>query len=296
MIGLINKNFNQDDYILGVVDKPVLNESGDWSDFLPKKEIQKDQWGDSFGCVSFSALNCIEILFKFNKDQKNFSDRYTIVKSNTIPKFGNSVKNVAESIRKDGVVLEEDYRFKSNTEEEFYQQIPVEVEKKSFKIPVLWEYVKFYNKDVIKRNEKIADSLKYGPIQACVFAWGEKKGSIYQKNDKNQNHCVTIFSAKKGEYFKVFDHYENDIKFLAWDFNFGACLMFSLDGVVNIAKKYKNKLFKNPTSPKVYYSNGEKIAWIENEEKFKFGNSSGWFGSFSDVIDVIEPVKEDLIF
>lgn len=295
MYGLLNKSFNQEDYLLGVVDKKILNQDRNWVKYLPTKEIQRLQWGDTYGCVSFSALNCIETLFKFNGEHKNFSDRFTIVTSGTVPRFGNGMRTVAESIRKDGVLLENEYTLSSKTEEEFYQPIPEEIKNKAFKLPISWEYIKYYNEGENRAN-RILEALAYAPIQAAVNLSVPPVNNIYLKNDKNQNHCVTIFNAKQNEYFEIYDHYEKDIKRLSWDFNFGACIIFSLEGVVDVAKKYAFKLFKNPNSPKVYFSNGEKIAWIENENKFHFATKSKWIGTFNDVIDVVEEIKEDLIF
>ncbi len=63
-----------------------------------------------------------------------------------------------------------------------------------------------------------------------------------------------------------------------------------------ILSKYAGKIIKNTNSPKVYYVNGKQIAWIKNEPSFHFGTDSGFWGTFADVLDVEEPITEDIIF
>src|SRR5258708_12996 len=59
------------------------NPTGNWKPYLPAKEIQYGK-EDSQGCVSFSALNCLEIQEKFlTSKENNYSDRWTAKRSGT---------------------------------------------------------------------------------------------------------------------------------------------------------------------------------------------------------------------
>lgn len=63
----------------------------------------------------------------------------------------------------------------------------------------------------------------------------------------------------------------------------------------SILANYQGQLIKNPNSPKVYYI-GKQIAWIENEEKFKYGRGEGWWGDWKDIETIDTPIEGDIIF
>lgn len=84
------------------------NPSGDWTSWLPVKEIQYGK-EDSQSCVSFSACNSLEIQHKFiTGTEANFSDRW-IAKMSGTTRQGNSLGVVADTIRHYGMVKEESY-------------------------------------------------------------------------------------------------------------------------------------------------------------------------------------------
>lgn len=103
------------DYVAGDVAEAgslpyeVKNESGDWLAYLPSGERQSNRNGDSQACVTFSALNSIETQQKFLTGfADNYSDRWTAKRSETMPN-GNFLWKVADTIRKEGLILETDY-------------------------------------------------------------------------------------------------------------------------------------------------------------------------------------------
>jgi len=101
------------DWIFGGISaiEPVnLVEKG-WSDYLPVKEVQRNKFFDSMACVTFSALNCLEILHKrLYEIEVNWSDRWMARVSGTTTK-GNYLSTVADTIRKKGLILEEFWQF-----------------------------------------------------------------------------------------------------------------------------------------------------------------------------------------
>lgn len=102
----------------------VRNESGDWRPYLPTKEIQYGK-EDSLSCVSFSAINAIEMQEKFlTGNETNYSDRWIAKRSGTTTS-GNYLYKVADTIRKEGLVLETDYPTPPNyTFAEYHADIP----------------------------------------------------------------------------------------------------------------------------------------------------------------------------
>lgn len=294
--GLILEPFRQADYVFGTVSKEVLNPKGDWTRYLPEYENQKssETGFDTFGCVSYSALNCLEILYNFHGQKRNFSDRFTVKMSRTIPQRGNTMRKVAESIRLDGMVDEEDYPF-VDTQKEYYQPVPEEVKEKAEVVDVHWEHLS-YPKWHDNRDKVLIEGLQYGPLQVAVYAWEKPVDGIYQHTDKLPGHVVTLFNYKEGEYWEIYDHYRRAVKKLAWDYEITAPLLYSLGGTVDIAKKYAGKLIKNPDDPNYYYSNGKDIAWIKNERSFEFGTEAGWWDGWYDVTEINTPIKYDLIY
>src|SRR6185436_3344551 len=97
----------------------------DWTPYLPVFESQSYKYFDPFDCVTRSATNCLEILWKRRYgDEVNFSDRFTAKMSGTTP-IGNTFVNVGDSIRHDGLVPEVDYTapFDLISRDEYYKAI-----------------------------------------------------------------------------------------------------------------------------------------------------------------------------
>src|SRR5574343_1052454 len=120
------------DYVFGGITgapKEIIMQSGSYLDVLPEKELQHGVYIDSMACVSFSALNCIEILLKVQYDiTANYSDRALAKMSDTTIK-GNYLAKVAETIRKQGLIPEEVWGFDRSREgrvdwDVFYRDIP----------------------------------------------------------------------------------------------------------------------------------------------------------------------------
>lgn len=63
-----------------------------------------------------------------------------------------------------------------------------------------------------------------------------------------------------------------------------------------VLARYKGKLVKHPSSPKVYYVGKGTIAWIKNEPSFEFGRDNGFWGGWGDIIDIEEQITEDIVF
>ena len=108
---------------------PVLVADGQWDAFIPHPELQRDSFGDTFGCVSFSAVNCLETMFR----QKNnpgvvapsFSERFTAKQSGTVPGVGNDFATVADCILNNGVILDIQWPYLPDmTVAQFYADLP----------------------------------------------------------------------------------------------------------------------------------------------------------------------------
>jgi hypothetical protein len=166
--GVLFKPIDPKEWIMGSnspIQKRVLLDSGDWRDYIPQGEQQRWDKMESMACVSFSALNCLEILFKFfYKTEINFSDRFLAKKSDTT-KRGNYLETVAETIRKDGVCPESEWPVPPMpfTWEKYYEKLS------NNSLLLAWNIGKkyqFHHEWV--RDKDFRDTLKFGPVQVVI--------------------------------------------------------------------------------------------------------------------------------
>lgn len=209
--------------------KTIINESGDYTKFLPEVEYQVGVYFDTMACVTFSALNCLETIANVKGISWNKSDRFTAKMSGTGVK-GNYLRNVAESIRTEGVVDEEDWPFPRKQRSpvygwgDYYSEIPDTVRSEGLKWlqdwSIEWEWI---------RMDQIKEALKYGPIQVTVKAWPKplKNGLYNDGGSKYRNHAVMLIRATD-EYYEIFDHYTKSKKKLVPDYDFKSAMQFSL--------------------------------------------------------------------
>ena len=228
--GLIEKGSEEGNWTLGErsdAKHVVVQSDRNWEPFLPKFEYQKRGF-ESFACVSFSSLNCLETyILRVYGFEFNFSDRYTANVSGTIPTRGNWLNKVAESIRKDGLVLERDYQYDVKTSEEYYAPISESIidQAKEFydEWDIQWEWVDSFLTD----PDKLWDALQYGPVQVTVHAW-YPLGGPYSRVERERNHAVMLFAGKYKDHWLIYDHYDEKIKQLSWDFNFGGSIQYTV--------------------------------------------------------------------
>ncbi|MEK6880130.1 MAG: hypothetical protein AABY22_11000 [Nanoarchaeota archaeon] len=133
-----NKNYgyvpdivSDEDYVFGGLNLPteILQENGQWDEFIPADEIQRTERYDTFGCTIFGTLNALEFLFKrLFGETKNWSERFVYIFSQTRPP-GNSPKTIIEAIRKQCGVIDDDFLpiLKAETYEDYIQPDPLPV-------------------------------------------------------------------------------------------------------------------------------------------------------------------------
>lgn len=239
-----NKNYGikladikSEDYLFGGfngVPKEVLIPDKDWTSYLPSNELQKMQVQDTMACVSYSTLNCLEILLNYqiannelnqqdinwlrdndylnehNKVAGGFSDRFLAKMSDT-SKSGNYLSKVGDSVRHHGLVPDNKWNFQLNFDwDKYYQEIPEEIKQigldflNRFKI----------NYEIVYASQ-FEEALKYSPIQVIVHAWKKNNNGIYIRNAETLNHAVTLFKPRH-----IFDHYDPFIKQLSNNYSY----------------------------------------------------------------------------
>jgi hypothetical protein len=234
--GFSPDTIKQDQYVLGSgqLGYKTLVPDGQWDEYLPEDEIQKKYGVETMSCVSFGTLNCVEILFKriFNVNI-NYSDRALAIMSQTT-RTGNSPHKVAETLRKQGTFDENYLPFTSSVEsfDDYHSGLTKEHILRaenwldSFNFGHDWVFTGGSIKD---KQILIKNALKSSPIGVSVDAWKKKDGYYVKDKGAKDNHWCTCYGYKEGKYWKIFDHYNNTKKKLAWDYDFGYAKRFTVE-------------------------------------------------------------------
>jgi hypothetical protein len=246
------------DYELGALPKVVLKEDCQYEEFLSTGELQRREDRDKMACVSFSVDNNIEIIinyllwlekqgratqnqidilnvyraFSLIKDgEANFSDRYIAKLSGTSIR-GNSMQVVANTIRHYGFIPEDKWPY-VNDWDEYYKPVPQELIKLGQQfaeyIDISYEWV---------NPDQFNDTKKFGPIQTAVCANSQWYGEgVIPRNEGQLNHAVVNTGFLNLQYDKIGDSYDPFKKKVAWDFNLGRGLLFT----ITLKKKFSNQ-------------------------------------------------------
>jgi hypothetical protein len=260
----------------------VINLLGDYRSFLPTHEKQIAVYFDSMACVTFSALNCIEIILNYKRskgelpqaminefkeygyidenDKFNFSDRY-IAKLSGTTRQGNSLSNVADAIRNYGLVPEKLWPFPTDQRtpvfpwDEFYKEIPQNVIDVGQKVFLKWvkvntEYVLSGAVDTNYIAQTIERKLKEGPLQiatATCPGWNEGDVVPIKSCTEPIAHATTIINHDDSGVYNDYDHYVPYQKMLAPDYPIPWAMLYALT-----IKPPTSELVKEVGSPAVY--------------------------------------------
>lgn len=245
--GFIPPIITPDHYIFGaqMVPKVVRQSDRQWLDFIPAGEPQFNGSFETYGCTVFGTLNAREVLCKraFGKDENN-SDRFTYISSDTNPP-GNDPHVVAESIRTEGVVPEEELPFTADIIDlqtfrnmgdkgpDLISEGLEETKKILFLHEWLWSDP---NISISDKQEKMWECLQYSPLGVSVHAWEQDENGLYSKNPGDEdNHWVVIIGGVFGKCWLVYDSYPTTegsyLKKLAWDYNFGWSKRYHMESI-----------------------------------------------------------------
>lgn len=186
----------------------VIQSDGHWAPFAPAPEMQRNRFGDTYMCVSFSANNAAEFLLKrLYGDDTNLSDLFLGVGSGTVRGQGNSKRAVAEWRRLNGYVLEAEYPYTSEmTIDDVFrplaQSLLDEGKTNLAKLEFGWKWVA-----QPANQAALLQALGYSPLQVDVQA-------SYQMDDQG----LVRFDPSQDGYgheVLVFDH--DDVSWWVYD-------------------------------------------------------------------------------
>jgi len=272
--GFIDEAPREEDFILGGSNqalKMILSEERDYTDYLPIYEGQKRVF-DTYSCVVFSGLNNLEIIFKkLYGFEINFSDRFIAGMIPVKPGRGTNYSAFWDTLRKSGLVLEEEYPWGGNNGAEYVKRPPQEIISKAKiflnEYEIQHDWVDWAGCD----NNKLYDALLHGPLQASVDSGATYTG-VYSKAI---DHSITIYGAVKGKKFKIFDHYSRQTYEVPWKFYFGSAKQATL------IRKKKRQLVQRAwmtdktEAAKIFVVYGTTACHIADEYSWNYGSKLG---------------------
>jgi len=232
--GFIAPQIVPEDYVtFGATQLPkeILQENMDWRGFLPVFEHQRKLRLETQGCVSFGENSACEMIYKRRYGtEPNYSDRKLAKDSETTP-YGNNPKKVAEAARKKGLVKEESWPWKSGISwDEYYSPISWDVEQEGQKWLLEhtfgYEWV-FTSGSPSMKHIRLKGALKYGPIGVSVHAWVKNNSGVYIKPEADNHWCVLV-AYDEWDRPVIFDSYEEDLKTLEKNYDFGFAMRYHL--------------------------------------------------------------------
>lgn len=225
------------EHLLGSLGKPIINETGDWTQYLPDREPQNIRKVEAQACTAYGSLNAIETLLKFKGFNVNYSDRYLAIIAGIDPYRGADPHTTIETIRrKSGCIPEERLPFSDDikTPEDYYDisevtktQLLAEGQQWYDQWELNHEYV-FLGGDVKTKYQLLQDALRRGTVCVSVAAWYQNDNGLYFKPQGARDNHWTMLTCIKDGVADVFDSYDNYTKSLVKDYDFAIAKVFYL--------------------------------------------------------------------
>lgn len=223
-----------------LVPKILMPNGHGWGDFLPLDDLQSNSKLETDNCTNYGTLHALATLGKRKfgvQFQQSLSERYTGIMTGTTI-VGNDPHKVIETIRTQcGVVPAVYLPFGPGVQtwQDYYNPNPMTYALyamgahwlKKYQVGHDWVWLPTDSQAVIQ--QKIIDALQYSPLGISVLAWAQDANGLYYSAQPYQNHWVELYDRVDGEYWMVFDSYDNTHKKLRWDFTFGQAKRYSLD-------------------------------------------------------------------
>jgi hypothetical protein len=218
---------------------PVINPSGDWTDFLTPFESQSQNNVEPSSCFIEAQQSCIAILLEyvFGIKDSNFSSRFNALLSDGTEQGGDPIKG-AKSFKKDGLISQElmDWKGVENWQD-FHSWTGVDKNKcieagKNFLREYDLTYKIIVERDIPLKTKYVLlkEALKTSPVAISVYAWVERDGKYYKPEGMRDTHLTTAIVLKVTDNNEIIvkDTYEPFIKTLEKDTDFEFAIGWSV--------------------------------------------------------------------
>ena len=250
--GVLVRPLSPTDFVLGASAIAYEQRVPDfnWTPWLPEDERQsRPGVFDTMSCVTFSALNCVEIQLNWLYDKRkipqaavdflmnngyykngkfNCSDRFIAIMSDTLP-TGNYLDKVDYTIRKCGLIPESMLPFGGSNWNEYMDKSMITQEM----INMGLEFNKYFNTQyeaifypgliyptTAELKKLIREQLMHAPLHiATAVCPGWHQSPIIAMCNESPSHATAMSGLVWEQFFMDYDHYTPFQKKLSWDYN-----------------------------------------------------------------------------
>lgn len=228
-----HKVFRSGNELGGVVSNP----GGQWLLTVPPAVQQQNLGGfETDACTSWGTLDAIETYAREVYDDITYwSRRYLAETSGTTPGSGNDPMTVFQTLQNKGVVPDGEWPYTAamNSDALFYAVPPSSLATKALEYPAQYAVSSEW---VTNDPQSLMGALEYSPLGIAGYAWelDVATGLYVTPAGAPPCHFFSLVGYVNGNYWIIFDSYENDIKHLAWDYVFSDAIRYSVTrNVVN---------------------------------------------------------------
>ena len=281
--GLLRHAPSAKDWVLGGIsglERRIVRPDGDWRPFKSEPHEMQLRFGhDYLTCTKFAALDAVEaFMFAVYGTRVNYSERALAIFAQQ-PSNGDTLTNVAETIRKMGLVPEEECPWTSDldTFEKYMALPPGELERlkaigqewlKKWKFGWEWVYDNGWG------DLTMEDALKMSPIFAAgLYASESSKDAagVYHSQLPNSDmttHAFTLLALGAGGRKFIDDSYGVQVKELADDFRVPLGLRIAVDPVIINPTPMPAYKFEEDTMYFVAESKGFEVAFLAGKVRY----------------------------
>ena len=170
----------------------------------------------------------------------NYSERYIAIVANLDPQRGGSPHDVAEAIRKNGLIADSLLPFTETVDsvEKYYSPDPMEEQYLSIGKDFLHQYdfkhewVATDKHDPKETAERMKKALRTSPLGVSVQAWTERNGIYVKEQGTPDNHWV-VCVGYDDDYPLIFDSYPPYFKKLMPFYDFGFAKRYLIQKVAD---------------------------------------------------------------
>lgn len=215
-----------------------LRENGNWIDYLPPEEEQRQHGVESSACFVEASQHSLATIQEeqFDLPDQNYSARFNALLSNGSVIGGNPLI-AGDSFRHDGLIPEDMMPFGEEVSNwnEYHSWKGVDEQKcRATGLKWLEDWQPNYDlgftreEPAMSKYIKLREILKYCPPAVSVTAWYEQNGVYIKPAGMSDNHLVLLVYIDELNRPYIWDTYTPHLKILEPYFNFDFCVRWSL--------------------------------------------------------------------